>query len=579
MKFLHVADVRLGVVPDRDKPWQQERAKEIYDEFFRLITYAKEHTTDLILISGNLFDYVSGVEELTMIDEKLMTLEDTLIIYQPGDKDMLTPGSALATFAWKSNTYVLSGTGAKLSFPDFNGKPLDIYGCAVGTDKAQLSAACHVHTEKAHFNILMAPQADAGMRNRIYDYVASAKGHSYQMMVRNQIYAPGVFVPVSAAESGRHGFIEGILPEDADDRKQIRFVNFATRQYKTINYPVNKYMTSMEIAEDLMHLMKKEGSDNLYTVNLIRDAACEKSFDIEKYFEFEKLYILEINGGHYDRESYERYVWANKNTAFGGLLNKLYTTDPQKRDGVKLAVEQIIEKSGVNDRKSDRIYDKTYAETKKQALNTLQSMKNELLASPEIKEYQDVKKQLEESRDADIQLTSLVAAEQKQEMQLAIEKSNASLIPRRYKRKWKRNGIRIAIIPFIILIFLCISWLPPVVRAWLGRYPSAAMMLGLFAAICLIIVFFYWMGYHMSQLRDTRYADRGFQGEMNEARERIADADIALSDIRKERKKYQLIKNRNKVLEASLNQDDVAGKKIYYEIEIIEEAITALKEN
>lgn len=600
MKFIHVANIRLGIMPDREKTWQQDRGKEIYEEFFRLITYAKENFIDLILISGNLFDYIPGDDELKLLDDWIKELNDTLVIYQPGYKDLMSPGSALDTFSFDSNIYVIGrehnktgmqkdykfycessrdGAFHKLSFPNWKEKPLNIYGFAPLAEKESVPDAYYIKPDKDYTNILMLPHAKERLRNRCYDYIASGQGHSYQMIVRNQIYASGALIPVSSEETGKHGFIEGMLPEMPDQRKQIRFINFARRQYKTINYPVNRYMTAMEIAEDLIHLMKKEGSDNIYTINLIRNESCEKSFEIEKYFGFEKLYILEINGEHYDRESYEKYMWANKNTAFGSLLNKLYTSDPLKRDGAKLAVEQIIEKSGVNKRKSDKVYDKTYAEARKQSLNTLAAMKKELFASPEIKEYQDVKEQLDAGKEVDMHLTEMVAAEHKQEMQLAIEKSNISLIPEKYNRKWRRNGIRIAIIPFILFIFVCISWLPPVIKVWLGSYPDFGMVWGLLIAMCLIVLFFYLLGYYTSKLRDTRYEDRGFKGEMNSARKKITEADIKLSEIRKERKKYQLLQNRNKVLQKSLNQDDVSGKKIIYQIKIIEEAMTALEED
>lgn len=598
MKFIHVSDVRLGVTPDRDKEWQQKRKEEIYDDFFRFVDYVKENSIDLILISGNLFDYVPGVDELTMLDDSFKELTDTLIIYQPGCRDLLKPDSALFTYSFHSNIYVPGvperciryGSDSAMyceevcmddchffSFPRFTDKPLNIYGEPYKTGGKELPDLYRIRPDKNAYNILMTFSEDYRYRNRGYDYIAVSEGHYYRMLIRNMMYASGAFEPTSPEETGKHGFVEGVIPETVEQKKQIRFINFAGRQYKTINYPVNKYMTSMEIAEDLIHLMKKEGSENIYTVNLVRNEACEKNFDIKKHFEFETLYILEINGEHYDRESYEKYIWANRNTAFGGLLGRLYTSNPLERDGAKLAVDKIIEKSGVNNRKSDKIYDKTYFEAKKAALNILSAMKNELTALPEVKEYQNIKEQLEAGREADAHLTELVAEEQKQEIQLAIEKSDISIISEKYKRKWRRNGLKFAIVPFIILIFLCISWLPSVIRVGFGNRYGAELVIGMFACVVMVVMFFYLFGYFSSKIKDTRYEDRGINGEIRIARNRIADADIKLSEIRKERKKYQLIKERNQTLQKSLDKSPKLEKELY-EIKIIEEAITVLME-
>ena len=53
MKLIHIADVHWGAMPDRDQPWGKERAKEIKETFRRVLSYANEQKTDLLLISGD----------------------------------------------------------------------------------------------------------------------------------------------------------------------------------------------------------------------------------------------------------------------------------------------------------------------------------------------------------------------------------------------------------------------------------------------------------------------------------------------------------------------------------------------
>ncbi len=51
MKFIHIADVHLGAVPDKDKDWSKERAEEITDAFDRLLETAEERQVDLLFDS------------------------------------------------------------------------------------------------------------------------------------------------------------------------------------------------------------------------------------------------------------------------------------------------------------------------------------------------------------------------------------------------------------------------------------------------------------------------------------------------------------------------------------------------
>ena len=42
MRFIHLADVHLGAVPDRGCPWSKEREEEIWSTFRRVIAGIRE---------------------------------------------------------------------------------------------------------------------------------------------------------------------------------------------------------------------------------------------------------------------------------------------------------------------------------------------------------------------------------------------------------------------------------------------------------------------------------------------------------------------------------------------------------
>lgn len=50
MRFIHVSDVHLGMIPDKGKPWSDVRAKEIEETFDRILNIAEERKVDLLLM-------------------------------------------------------------------------------------------------------------------------------------------------------------------------------------------------------------------------------------------------------------------------------------------------------------------------------------------------------------------------------------------------------------------------------------------------------------------------------------------------------------------------------------------------
>ena len=55
MRFIHLADVHLGAVPDRGCPWSEKRENEIWETFRRVIAGIRENPVDLLFIAGDLF--------------------------------------------------------------------------------------------------------------------------------------------------------------------------------------------------------------------------------------------------------------------------------------------------------------------------------------------------------------------------------------------------------------------------------------------------------------------------------------------------------------------------------------------
>ena len=55
MRFIHTADLHLGMLPDKDKPWGPARADAVRTSLLRLTEICAREDVDLLLIAGDLF--------------------------------------------------------------------------------------------------------------------------------------------------------------------------------------------------------------------------------------------------------------------------------------------------------------------------------------------------------------------------------------------------------------------------------------------------------------------------------------------------------------------------------------------
>ena len=121
MRFIHVSDVHLGMVPDKGKPWSDVRAKEIEETFDRILDVAEERKVDLLLIAGNLYHSAPKTADLAKLDARLAKLTNTRTVIIAGSSDYIESGSPSENYEFRSNTVLLpAGEFSNAYFEDIN---------------------------------------------------------------------------------------------------------------------------------------------------------------------------------------------------------------------------------------------------------------------------------------------------------------------------------------------------------------------------------------------------------------------------------------------------------------------------
>ena len=121
MRFIHTGDIRLGCLPEADKPWSRERSREIRTTFSDIVRRAAEEKADLLLISGNLFAGQPTSAQLREVNALLGMVPSLRVVIASGHLDPVSRNSAALSFSFAPNISFLGSPDAEpVHIPELN---------------------------------------------------------------------------------------------------------------------------------------------------------------------------------------------------------------------------------------------------------------------------------------------------------------------------------------------------------------------------------------------------------------------------------------------------------------------------
>lgn len=272
MKFIHLADVHLGAVPDKGCPWSAERGDEIWETFRRVIAVIRENPVDLLFIAGDLFHRQPLPGELKEVNYLFSTIPETHVFLMPGNHDYMTKDSFYRSFSWEKNVHLFAAEKIqKFRLEDLQ---TTVYG--LGYEHQEIREALYddaAPEEEEGFHVLLAHGGDRDhipmdfrtLFNSGFDYIALGHIHKPQVIFRDRILYPGALEPIDCNDVGPHGYVKG---EYQDGHVTTEFVPFAVRSYQKIILTVREDSTQLSLEDMLRMDIKKQGAKNIYRVIL-----------------------------------------------------------------------------------------------------------------------------------------------------------------------------------------------------------------------------------------------------------------------------------------------------------------------
>jgi DNA repair exonuclease SbcCD nuclease subunit len=288
MKFIHVADLHLGAVPDAGSAWSDARAKELWETFSVICEACNRERADLLLIAGDLFDRQPLKKELKEVAYRLGTLTRTQVVWMAGDADYLREKDLYRTYPWPEHVHFLSGEQMEQVYLPF----LDTKVWGMSYNHASITAPIYDELspemnetyhillghggDDEHIPIRIGALATAG-----FDYVALGHLHTPKIMEREKIAYAGSPEPLQPEETGPHGYILGEITAQGT---KLRLVPIAKRTYKRLELPVHAGASTESLLETLRERVAEEGMSNLFTVVLTGDAHAAKELNPEELY-------------------------------------------------------------------------------------------------------------------------------------------------------------------------------------------------------------------------------------------------------------------------------------------------------
>ena len=597
--FIHISDVLLGTQPDQESTWSEERKNEIYKTFEAVVAKTRELDVDFLFIAGNLFDHQPAEEELEWLDEILARLGHTDVIYAAGFCDHLGGDAPLLTYRFRSRVYVVGSPGLEraagevasgirdaratmaldhLHFPDRN---VDIYG--VSYFDRRMDARVVDDAEPLDRNVRSLLVACGGDRRRMpidwnrlkcsdFEYIALGGHQKYQMKVPGKVYYSGSPESVSSESTGSHGYIYGELN---DGGVSVEFVPAAVREYKRIDYQVDNHTKDAVLAESIEELLKAEGRDNIYTICLKRVDGCEKSYDIGSVLTGYR--ILNIDGEWFERSDYSEYSKANRTTEFGRLIDRMNMAELDAQDGMKLAVDMMIDVSGLYARSNKKMSQDMYRDSLGQVRSILEAKCRAYESDDAVREYRNLRSDYDVSPDVLDELNSVWAQERRTELEITTIRGRIDELPRQYRRSRIRAGVRKALIPLISLGLLSIIMLAALTASGGGAIPDGRIIY-VILIIASAAVLVCCMGYALSRLRgyERSIGRRQLSAELEKAHKELDELCVKRDEIHGYRVELQSLDGRRRDIYGKLTQQEKILDEKLREIRVMRCALEEL---
>lgn len=347
MRFIHIADVHLGVCPDAGKAYTEKRPGEIWDTFEHIIGICQKEQTDLLLIAGDLFHRQPLMRELKEADYLFSMLTHTKVALIAGNHDYIRRDSYYRTFQWSENVYPLFGR--EIECVEFEELQTAVYGLSYHSREIREPLYSGAEAGgKQKYEILLAHGGDdrhipidwGELERSRFSYIALGHIHKPSAVRKNRIIYAGAPEPTDRNDTGPHGYVRGEITEKG---VHIQWIPCASREYIHFEIQVDESDTAGSIKNKIEKYINEHGNENIYKIYLKGGRSGDISFDAVRMNETGN--ILEIVDETHPAYDFDRLKRENAGNLIGSYIERFTdcSRDSEEYQALYEGVDALLE--------------------------------------------------------------------------------------------------------------------------------------------------------------------------------------------------------------------------------------------
>lgn len=348
MRFIHIADVHLGMQPDAGFPWSEERGEAIWESFRRIIRLAGREKTDFLLIAGDLFQCQPLLRELKEVNDLFASIPETIVVLIAGNHDYVKRESFYRGFDWADNVVMLLSPEPEcVEVPE---KKTAVYGCSYDKKEILENRLDGVRPEgKMKYHLLLAHGGDARhmpwnpgrMAQAGFDYIACGHIHKPGILIPDKMAYAGALEPTDETQLGPHGYIRGTVDEHGT---RIQFVPFARYEYEDLVLNVTEDLTQYALETKLKQelALREDGKiRKIIRLKLVGHRSAELEFSPKRLLDCGRVISMEDETRPaYDLEQMKKTYGASLISAYIEAFET--KTDAQSQKALDYGLEALL---------------------------------------------------------------------------------------------------------------------------------------------------------------------------------------------------------------------------------------------
>lgn len=329
MKFMHIADVHLGVEPDAGHSWSEKRKQDIWDTFAETIAEAGRRQVDFLLIAGDLFHRQPLKRELKEVNYLFGKIPDVKILLMAGNHDYIQSKSSYRNFEWGKNVYFFERE--EIGVFDFPGENTAVYGMSYWHRELPERMYDTVRIERQdRINILLAhggderhiPFSPKKLSEQGFDYIAAGHIHKGGQLLAGKAVMAGALEPTDCNDTGVHGYWVGKIEKAGMAvERELHFYPVKKCEYRHETIRVASETTQYALEEEIRRCIAS-GEDYM-RYRIVLEGYTEPDWEYDKNRLLELPQIVDVTEALMPEYDFEKIMREQPDSLLGRYVAKM----------------------------------------------------------------------------------------------------------------------------------------------------------------------------------------------------------------------------------------------------------------